>query len=109
MILETTLREVVTAQKKARSGRGKELLRDRLQTLPQLHSHALIVSGIRRCGKSTLLFQLLEEQYPDAFYLNFEDPRLYGFEPNDFSRLDTLIGSFEAKVLFFDELQIIDG
>lgn len=109
MILENILREVVTAQKRARSGRGKELLRDRLQTLPKLQSHALIVSGIRRCGKSTLLFQLLEEQYPDAFFLNFEDPRLYGFEPNDFSRLDSLIDSFETKVLFFDELQIIDG
>ncbi|MBD1421596.1 AAA family ATPase [Sphingobacterium chuzhouense] len=42
---------------------------------------ALIVSGIRRCGKSTLLYQLLDERYQDALYLNFEDqsPRTYSY------------------------------
>ncbi|EOR93094.1 hypothetical protein ADIARSV_3734 [Arcticibacter svalbardensis MN12-7] len=67
----------------------------------------MIVSGIRRCGKSTLLFQLLKERYPDALYLNFEDPRLYEFEPTDFARLDESIKASGSKVLFFDEIQII--
>ena len=67
----------------------------------------MIVSGIRRCGKSTLLFQLLKERYPDALYLNFEDPRLYEFERKDFVRLDKVIGDTGSKVLLFDEIQII--
>lgn len=49
--------------------------------LCHLSAFALILSGIRRCGKSTLLFQLLKQRYPDALYLNFEDPRLYEFGP----------------------------
>ena len=43
-----------------------------MATLPNLDSFALVVSGIRRCGKSTLLFQLLREKHPDALYLNFD-------------------------------------
>ncbi|WP_442588449.1 AAA family ATPase [Pedobacter sp. AW31-3R] len=46
-----------------------------MKLLPYLASYALIVSGIRRCGKSTLLFQLLNSRYPNALYLHFEDPR----------------------------------
>jgi predicted AAA+ superfamily ATPase len=85
------------------------MLRDDLQSLPNIQSHALIVSGIRRCGKSTLLFQLLKQQYQDAIYLNFDDPRLYNFEIEDFVKLDTLISENGSKVLMFDEIQIIKG
>jgi predicted AAA+ superfamily ATPase len=84
-------------------------MREALQELPTLSSFALIVSGIRRCGKSTLLFQLLREKYPDALYLNFEDIRLYEFERKDFTKLDKVIASAGTKVLLFDEIQIVSG
>ena len=77
--------------------------------MPELACHALIISGIRRCGKSTLLHQLLKERHPNAYYLNFEDPRLYEFELNDFTRLDELVADHEGKVLFFDEIQVVNG
>jgi len=80
-----------------------------LQDLPALSSFALIVSGVRRCGKSTLLFQMLKEKYPDALYLNFEDIRLYEFEQKDFTRLDKVIASAGTRVLLFDEIQIVSG
>ena len=50
---------------------------------------------------------MLNDKYQDALYLNFEDPRLYEFEPNDFLRLDEVIKELETKVLLFDEIQII--
>jgi len=78
-------------------------------SLPALSKHALIITGIRRCGKSTLLFQLISGKYPDAFFLNFDDNRLYGFENSDFSRLDELISESGKRVLIFDELQEIEG
>src|SRR5690606_19681588 len=56
---------------------------------------------------STLLFQLLSKQYPDALYLNFEDTRLYEFEIQDFIRLDEIIRERNYRVLMFDEIQII--
>src|ERR1700759_3609104 len=107
MILQSAFNQVIETQKANLTQKDPGLKRDALQTLPDLSSYALIVSGIRRCGKSTLLFQLLKERYPDAIYLNFEDPRLYEFEINDFARLDEVIGDIGSKVLLFDEIQII--
>ena len=107
MILQYILEQIIAAQKENLSHQHSGLPREALQTLPGLPAHALIVSGIRRCGKSTLLFQLLKGKYPDALYLNFEDPRLYEFEFKDFTRLDALITVSKVKVLFFDEIQII--
>ena len=107
MIPQNVLSQIIKAQSHNIANKDKGLRRDALQLLPNLASHALIVSGIRRCGKSTLLFQLLSSKYTGALYLNFEDPRLYEFEINDFSRLDELIKEQNFSVLMFDEFQII--
>ncbi len=107
MILKSTLSNVLEAQKDNLQKLNLGLTRATLPALPDLASHALIVSGIRRCGKSTLLYQLLKEKHPDAIYLNFEDTRLYDFEATDFSRLDDLVTESQSRVLFFDEIQII--
>lgn len=37
-----------------------------------LSSHALIISGIRRCGKSTLLHQLIAASGKPSIYLNLK-------------------------------------
>ena len=107
MILQSVLNQIIEKQKANLSQKDQGLKRDALATLPDQSAFALIVSGIRRCGKSTLLFQLLKERYPDALYLNFEDPRLYEFGPTDFARLDEAISASGSNVLFFDEIQII--
>lgn len=107
MILQSTINQVIETQKNNLLQKDPGLERDALATLPNLFAFALIVSGIRRCGKSTLLFQLLKEKYPDALYLNFEDPRLYDFGFTDFARLDVSISTRGSSVLFFDEIQII--
>lgn len=107
MIPQNVLSQIIKAQSQNIANKDKGLKRDALQLLPNLASHVLIVSGIRRCGKSTLLFQLLSSKYTGALYLNFEDPRLYEFEINDFSRLDELIQEQNFSVLMFDEIQII--
>jgi uncharacterized protein len=107
MLLSVNIKQVINAQRAALSGRDPGLARESLTDLPELRSHALIVSGIRRCGKSTLLLQILREKYKQALYLNFEDPRLYDFERNDFPRLDEVIEESHANVLLFDEIQIV--
>jgi hypothetical protein len=101
MILNTIIEQVAAAQYKALSLKNKGLPRKAMDDLPALSYHALIISDIRLCGKSTLLCQLQNSKYPDAFFLNFEDPRLYDFERNDFTRLDREIkGLFEAPDYF---------
>ena len=107
MVLQSTINQVFESQRDNNLSRDTGLKREALQGLPNLDAFALIVSGIRRCGKSTLLLQLLKEKYPGALYLNLEDPRLYEFELKDFVRVDKVIAATRSKVLLFDEIQIV--
>ena len=109
MISKDLLLEVASNQKSDLQRNSSVLKRSEIKDLPLLRSHALIISGIRRCGKSTLLVQLLRGSFPEAFYLNFEDPRLYGFEVGDFQKIDKIIEEKEVKDIFFDEVQVIEG
>ncbi|MFO1032074.1 MAG: ATP-binding protein [Planctomycetota bacterium] len=77
---------------------------------------ALVVQGVRRCGKSTLLTQMIDRYQLDrrhCLFLNFEDPRLAGVL--DHTTLQQLVAGFEARIgpqpatFFFDEIQRVDG
>jgi predicted AAA+ superfamily ATPase len=80
-------------------------------------SLALVVQGVRRCGKSTLLAQMMSFYHLDprhCAFLNFEDPRLG--HPLDHSLLDAWVAAFRrahprlGKAYFFlDEIQGVDG
>ncbi|WP_217349163.1 ATP-binding protein [Algoriphagus sp. A40] len=109
MISKDLLNEVAQSQKGNLQNRPLGLLRKELDDFSLIKSHALIISGIRRCGKSTLLVQLLENQYPDAFYLNFEDPRLYGFAVEDFQKIEKILAEQGQTSLFLDEVQVVEG
>jgi len=83
--------------------------RELLKELPVTDTHALVVSGIRRCGKSVLLHQFIRKEIKNVFYLNFTDIRLYGFTTGDFTLLDELVRESNRKILFFDEIQLVKG
>jgi predicted AAA+ superfamily ATPase len=83
--------------------------REMLPQIPVAPSFATIITGIRRSGKSTLLLQLLRQKYETAVYLHFDDIRLAAFETGDFVRLHNEITKRGIKVLFFDEIQLIQG
>ncbi len=54
--------------------------------------HAVIISGLRRAGKSTLLAQLAHRLREDKFYyVNFEDERFLGFGADDANDLYGLL------------------
>lgn len=76
-----------------------------------------VLTGVRQAGKSYLLFQriqsLLRARTPieQILYVNFDDERLLGFTTED---LDLILQAHyqmsEVKpILFFDELQNIEG
>jgi len=77
MIQKDYLQEIIHQQKETLAARDAGMLRNGLDTLPDVDDFALIVSGIRRCGKSTLLYQVLKKRHEEALYVNFDDPRLY--------------------------------
>jgi uncharacterized protein len=110
MILESVIEHVVEQQKLRLTSRDAGLKRELLPTTKSLSSHALIISGVRRCGKSTLLLQMMNDLgHTNLLYLNFESPQLYEFNLLDFARLDNIIARNGAKILFFDELQWVEG
>lgn len=70
-----------------------------------------ILSGIRRCGKSTLLELIRQTQKEQDYYLNFDDDRLIDFQVNDFQKLyELFIEKFGPQTHFyFDEIQNVEG
>jgi len=68
---------------------------------------AIVLSGIRRSGKSTLMKQLHQKKNINAAYLHFDDPRLTSFEVNDFYTLEEI---WQSKQQFqYDEIQQVKG
>ena len=74
-------------------------------------SQVVIISGIRRCGKSSLLFLIKEEmklEESDFCYLNFDDERIIA-EVSILEEIYNLHLEVYGKepILFFDEIQNI--
>ena len=108
MIRKEVLKEVIESQRKWISKFKIGIIREKFKEIQLKKSFTLVISGIRRCGKSTLLSQVLKKQ-SKFYYLNLEDPRLDGFELSDFNRTDELFKELYGAngVYFFDEIQNI--
>lgn len=68
----------------------------------------IIIKGIRRCGKSTILQQVALRSKKKSVYINFDD---YRFLQNlNLNLLDTVLKTFpDYDYYFFDEIQKIPG
>ncbi|MDR2428263.1 MAG: ATP-binding protein [Candidatus Margulisbacteria bacterium] len=104
--LAAVLKEQYEAFTQRDSGMPREILADLADSVaaPQV----LVITGLRRVGKSTLLAQIAARYLKDNFYfVSFEDERLLNFQVTDFDLLqETLISIFgERKTFLFDEIQ----
>ena len=108
MITRETLEEVIVSQKEFLNKMDKGTPRESDVNIDD--SFVIIITGIRRCGKSTFLSQMLEKQ-KIGYYLNLEDPRLDGFELQDFDKADEIMKELYGNngIYFFDEIQNVDG
>ena len=105
----TTVKDIIDFQM-ARLPNNIGMQRSLITSLQQpIEGFATIISGIRRCGKSTLMAQIIDKTDDTCLYLNFDTPRLYGFSLEDFELVDTIATEMSAKRLFFDEIQLISG
>ncbi len=107
---KSLLKEIILEQEKDRQAVDLGIKRTTLDFVSKQISlpHAVVISGIRRCGKSTLLNQIINNFYSKGvYYLNFEDERLVDFEVTDFNNLyEAFLELYgERKVFFFDEIQ----
>lgn len=108
MLRQEEIALVIDSQQEYFQGKDQGLIRESLSKIPIVESYATIITGLRRCGKSTLLLQLMNQKNQNAIYLNFEDIRLIAFEPSDFPRLYSEIKQRAVQVIFFDEVQLIE-
>ena len=77
----------------------------------------MIFVGVRRSGKSFLLFQKMRQLlaegrgWDEMLYLDFEDTRLEGFSADDFNLILECHQEMYGKrpMLFLDEIQNVDG
>lgn len=96
-------------------------LQERSTQLPLDGNRIVTVTGIRRCGKSSLLGltinRLLQQGIPKEhiLYVDFDDERFLSMSPENFDELlqayremypDT---SLKDVYMFFDEIQLIEG
>jgi predicted AAA+ superfamily ATPase len=111
MIDKDALRKVVIGQKQELlSKQGfvrRELLDDILKWIKD--DRVIILTGVRRCGKSTLLKEIMQN-VSGWCYVNFEDERFLDFKAQDFEALnEILIEEYgNANIYFFDEIQNIE-
>jgi hypothetical protein len=111
MISKDTLRQIAYRQKSLFTAEsetvGRELL---MRIIPWMTDRRIVVlTGIRRCGKSTLLKQLSRKQ-KNWCYFNFEDERLLDFRAQDFELLrEVLLEVYGSEeYCFFDKIQNVE-
>lgn len=110
MIKKSDVEAVIDYQKDSLKNSKGDVSRLLLNNLSgNTENFALVISGIRRAGKSTLLKQLIQNTDEKTIYINFDTPRLYNFTLSDFEIIDLIIQEKKAESLFFDEIQIIEG
>jgi uncharacterized protein len=103
---------------KQETGIIREGLLKRLEELYKLNE-IVVVSGVRRCGKSTLLLQfcknLIEKgvRKEDILIINLEDPRWKNLDLELLNRVyEVYVSELEPKekhYVVLDEVQVVDG
>ncbi len=107
MVLKSEIEKSLALQRLFLNKKQDGFKRKGLANLPINTGHILIITGVRRCGKSTLLQQISKELREEFIFFNFEDPRIYWFELEDFTKLDEIVGD-EIRHYFFDEIQNVE-
>lgn len=105
------LKEILLEQNESFAGKQHLIERDLVDKSYLTSQQVIIISGVRRCGKSSLLFLIKQEMKlneKEYCYFNFDDERIIP----DTSLLEDIFNLHieiygKEPVLFFDEIQNI--
>ncbi len=108
-----TLEVVLTDQRQGLEAKRKDVFchREEERLIGLKSTQAQVVIGVRRSGKSTLCFQVLENAGVRYAFVDFDDERLAGIEAKQLNDILEILykvyGDFEY--LFLDEIQDVEG
>ena len=105
MISSNKIKEIVESQSVLYEGKEQWIQRSTDFESSLINGYVLVITGVRRSGKSTWLKQFSEKVKP-SLYLHFDDPRLAEFEVLDFFKIEEIYGT--ESIYLFDELSNIN-
>jgi len=115
MIRKQVLKEVIVSNEEFIINQIKEIVKREGVSFPEQLNKVVILYGVRRSGKSYVLFDLFKKYKERALYVDFEDERLIDFKAEDFEALKEaflelkphLIG--KELIFLFDEVHNVKG
>lgn len=98
MVTKELLRQVIYEQRELADNLGVERSAcEKITKTPEI----LVISGVRRCGKSVLMMQIRASQNEQDYYFSFDDDRLLHFTVEDFQALyEVFVEDFEFNMRF---------
>lgn len=109
MIPKTTLARIVARQRKNLDDRIAGMPRAILASMPYLTDQALLIGGVRGSGRSTLLLQMLQNDYPQAWYTDFSDARRPDSTVVISLKLSALVAESGKGILLLDKVDYAQG
>ncbi|NUO09866.1 MAG: ATP-binding protein [Candidatus Brocadia sp.] len=116
MVNIQTLKEIIVSNEDFINKEiGKPVPREGL-AFPESSNKVIVFYGVRRSGKTFILYDLFRRYEGRALYIDFEDDRLSQFETKDFERLKQAFFELRPQlvqkgdvVFLLDEVQNVDG
>jgi uncharacterized protein len=115
MVSKELLKEIIISNEEFITEQVKQITKREGISFPETLNKVVILFGVRRSGKTYILFDLFKKYKDQALYIDFEDERLSNFELKDFEVLKEVFLELKPHlidkelVFLFDEIQNIEG
>jgi predicted AAA+ superfamily ATPase len=115
MISKNILKEIIVSNEDFILQQIKTIVDREGVVFPEILNKTVVFYGVRRSGKTFILFDLFKRYRDHSLYIDFEDERLLGFELKDFERLKDAVLELKPHligkelVFLLDEVQNIGG
>ena len=115
MISKNILRDIIVSNEEFILKQINKIVEREGLLFPQTLNKSVVLYGVRRSGKTFILFNLFKSNRERALYVDFEDERLLGFGLKDFEELKDVMLEMkpdlveEELVFLLDEVQNIEG
>lgn len=115
MISKTSLKEIIASNEDFILKQAGPIVARQGIVLPESVNKVVVFYGVRRSGKTFLLFDALKRHKGNALYIDFEDERLAEFQAKDFAAIKDAFLELKPHlagrelVFLLDEVQNIAG